>query len=65
MVCNGQQPVALDSNDVTFEMIERGLRKYREWENRFFDVMDGYPPLDCDLREFLPELFSHMRGTSP
>jgi hypothetical protein len=51
-----------DLRDVTPEMIERGVREYREWENRFADVMDGYPPLDCDLREFLPKLFCHMRG---
>jgi hypothetical protein len=60
-----QQPVVLESSDITPEMVERGVRKYREWENRFFDVMEGYPPLDCDLREFLPQLFRHMRGISP
>ena len=65
MVDSPQQPVALDSNDITPEMVECGVRKYREWECRFFDVMDGYPPLDCDLREFLPQLYTYMRGTRP
>jgi hypothetical protein len=48
--------------DVTPDMIERGVQKFREWENRFFDPMDGYPPLDSDLRGFLPDLFRHMRS---
>jgi hypothetical protein len=65
MVDDTQQPVALDSNELTPEAIERGIAKFREWESRYFDVMDGYPPLDCDLRDFLPELFRHLRGMSP
>ena len=46
-------------------MIERGLRKYREWEGRFPNLEESYPSLDCELRDFLPELYRYMRGISP
>jgi hypothetical protein len=56
-----QQPVAHDSIELTPEMIERGIAKFREWEGRYTDPAIGYPPLDCEQREFLPELFRHLR----
>jgi hypothetical protein len=54
-----------DATEITPAMIERGIEKFREWEGRFADPADGYPPLDSDLRDFLPDLFRHMRGFSP
>ena len=62
-----QQPLVPESSlEISPEMIERGVSKFREWEGRYTDPTIGYPPLDCELREFIPELIRHvMAGNKP